>query len=72
MISRTGEVGVVDLGVSQPCVVEDLKLGLICLCNVGKVFLVVGVDVLGVSLASLVSQVVPFQLVSKMSEDEKQ
>lgn len=60
MILRTGEIGVIHLSISQTCIVEDLKLGLVCLCNVGKVFLVIGVDVLGVSLASLVSQVIPY------------
>ena len=61
---RTGEVGVVDLSVSQSCVVEDLKLGLVCFCNVGKVLFVIGIHIFWVSFASLVSQMIPAPLVS--------
>ncbi|KAH0207771.1 hypothetical protein KCU99_g403, partial [Aureobasidium melanogenum] len=48
-----------------------LELGLVCLRDVGEVFLVVGIDFLGVSLASLVSQVVPCQSISKMLHGKK-
>lgn len=55
----TGKVGVVELHVAQPVVVQDLELVLVRLCDVRKVFVVIGVDVGWVGLALLVSQVVP-------------
>lgn len=71
MVSRTCEVRIIDLSIPQTCIVEDLKLGLVCFRNVGEVFLVIGVNVLGVSLASLVSQVVPCQRISKISDNQE-
>lgn len=55
----TGEVRVVNGHVAAPSVVEDLELGLVGLGDVGKVLLVVGVDVLGIGPAGLVAEVVP-------------
>jgi len=61
---RTSEVWIIDLNVSQACVVEDLEFGLVCFCNIGEVLFIIGVHILWVSFSSLVSQMIPCPLVS--------
>lgn len=58
-VGLTGEVGVVNGDVAAASVVQFLQLGSVRLCNVGKVLLVVGVDLFRVGLARLVAKVVP-------------
>lgn len=55
----TGKVRIVDGDVAAPSIIEDLQLGLVGLGDVGKVLVVVGIDVLGVGLAGLVAEMVP-------------
>lgn len=58
-VQLTGKVGVVDLGVAQTGLVQDVELGLVSLGEVGKVLVVAAVDVGGVGLALLVAEVIP-------------
>jgi hypothetical protein len=51
--AEIGEVGVVELDVAEAVVVENLELGLICFGDVGKVRVVVCIDVVWVCLALL-------------------
>lgn len=57
----TRKVGIIDSDIATARIVEDLQLGLICLGNVGKVLVIVGVHVLGICLSRLVAQVVPLR-----------
>lgn len=41
----TSEIWVVDLDVAEAVIVEDLQLRLVCFGDIGKIFLVAGVDV---------------------------
>ena len=56
---RTSEIWIIDLSISQSCIIEDLKLCLVCLGNIVEIFLIIGIYLLWVSLASLVSQMIP-------------
>ena len=57
--SLTREIRIVNRHISNASIVQDLQLGSVGHCNVGKVFGVICVHVLRVRMASLVSQVVP-------------
>lgn len=57
----TGKIGVVDGDVAAASIVEDFELCLIGLGNVGKVLVIVGIDVFWVGLAGLVAEMVPFR-----------
>lgn len=55
----TSEVGVIDLSIAEPGVVQDLELLSVRLCDVGKIFLIVGVDLLRVGETFPVSEMIP-------------
>lgn len=57
----TGQVGVIDLNVSDAGVVQDLELGLVSFGDIGKVFVVVVVDSRRVGFVRTVSEMVPIQ-----------
>lgn len=54
----TGQIGVINGHVPAAGVVEDLDFSLVGFGNVGKVLLVIGVDILGIGTACLVAEVV--------------
>lgn len=55
----TSKVGVIELNVAAASIVQDLELILVGLGNIGEVLVVGSIDLLGVGLALLVTQVVP-------------
>lgn len=57
-LELTGKIGVVNGHVPAAGVVEDLDLSLVGLGNVGEIFFVIGVDILGIGMACLVTEVI--------------
>lgn len=55
----TGQIGVVDGYIAAAGIVQDLQLGLVRLCNIGEVLVVIGIYLLRVGLARLVTKVIP-------------
>jgi len=57
----TSEIWVVDLDVAEAVIVEDLQLRLVCFGDIGKIFLVAGVDVFRERATLSVSHVIPLR-----------
>lgn len=55
----TGKVRIVNGDVAAPSIIENLQFGLVGLGDVGEVLLIVGIDILGVGLAGLVTEMIP-------------
>lgn len=55
-----GEIGVVYGDILVTCFVQSADLGLVRLGYIGKVLLIIGIDVLGVGVARLIPQMMPF------------
>ena len=55
----TSKVGIIKLDIAETVIIEDLKLRLVCLGDIGEVFLIARIDVFRVRSSLLVAHVIP-------------